>query len=106
MSADIISMMRRRGIFEAHQAGHFHTRTLSSGLPVTNLSYKPTQPLGEQVEQLGVKVFAPSVAPIFQEIEKLEESPNISEGTRNLLELAEVVILGYCAYNAVKWLSN
>jgi hypothetical protein len=112
----------QRQMLQTGYAGHFYNTPLTNtkiinaprvnmlGQPRANLSGLPRQSfanqIAEQLDDLAVKTLTPSLFPAFKQIENLQESPNISQGTRDLLKLIELGIIGLSLYAGYKLLSN
>jgi hypothetical protein len=112
MQADLLSMMRRRQMLNASTTRLVSSRLVPSysrslsGIPITNLSGNVIEPLGEQLDDLGVKYFAPSLFPAFKAVEMLEESPNITQETKSFLKKVEAVILIVAIYKGIEWATS
>lgn len=63
--------------------------------------------LGEELLEWDMRTFAPApVLPIYQAIEKLEESPNLTPQERQGLEWGEIILIGITAYFTYQGLRN
>ena len=62
--------------------------------------------LFEQALELDMKVFVPPVLPLYQEVERLEASPNLTPRQREGLNLVELLLIGFTLYKTYQALSN
>jgi hypothetical protein len=73
--------------------------------PTPRYPHQTQSSLGQLLEA-SIQAFAPPLLPVYQEIERLEESPNLTVQQRQGLELGEGLIVGCVAYRVIQALLN
>jgi hypothetical protein len=70
----------------------------------------PVESFGEQVfdfgVEMGLKAFAPPLLPVYQALDRLEESPNLTAQQRQGLRVGEALVAGYVLYKVIQSLRN